>query len=126
MVAEAPPLDLTEGLDALAAELSALAEASERLPQLVEALLNAPLALADIALHDDGPSASGALKLRVRLQGSQGLARLVTAFRAVNADLGVVERELGHLLQSSTAVCDSATVDATGESGSPEKSGVTA
>lgn len=72
--------------------LSSLAEAAKRFPEFGEALVDVVEAGEKLfLLKCDCHPAPGANEVAVSLYPSDSLARLVTAFRARNLDLGIVE-----------------------------------
>lgn len=100
-----------EMIDAIASEAATLLASAERLLESFNALSDSPLGLLNVVIEDDGAPAAGALKLRLRLESSERAAVLVSALRAGNANLSLIEQVLGHLIQSPVG-CDSATVEA--------------
>lgn len=89
--------DLSETLEQIALEALSLAERAERFPKVIDGLLSAPQSFVEITVRDDGRSASGALKLGLGAKASDRADILLTALRAGNANLGIIE----HLLSSS-------------------------
>ncbi len=98
---------LSETLEQIALEALSLAELSERFPKVLDGFLSLPHSLFEVAIRDDGCTASGALKLSLGAKASDRAHILLAALRAGNANLSIIE----HLL-SSPVGCDKATVDA--------------
>ncbi|MGX9144966.1 hypothetical protein [Mesorhizobium sp. 128a] len=101
---------LTFDSDAAATFLSSLADAAKRFPEFGDALVDFIESGEELfLLKCDCRPATGASEIVVSLYPSDGLARLVTAFRARNPDLGFVEHLHPQVApaQFSTSIVDS-------------------
>lgn len=104
---------LSETVEAILAEASALLEAGDALSESLPRLFDSPEAFAAIVRCDtEDCSTAGALKVRVLVNPSEAGLNLLAALRAGNVQLDVIQKALGHL--SSPVGCDSTTVGAIG------------
>ena len=112
---------LSETVEAIVAEASALLEAGDVLSESLARFFNSPEAFAAIVRCDtEDCSAGGALKVRLLVNPSEAGLDLLAALRAGNVQLDVIQKALGHF--QSPVGCDSATVEATGGDVNPPPS----